>query len=145
MVVGAFGDRPADILVKGWFKGRNVFVDFTVVSPMTLEQWPLSPEKARRHLGEAEKAKVGRESDSCARLGWGHHPTAYFPWGGEGAGAAALLREVLARVSADLVGWPKISRIVEVRHGLSFTLARGVAAQLAIRCRVVEFMRNDLP
>ena len=66
-------------------------------------------------------------------MGWGHHPAAYTPWGGQGPAALALLHEATMRATADLEGWPKAQRIMELRQGLSITLAREVAGQLALR------------
>lgn len=57
------------------------------------------------------------------------------PLGGQGPAAKAFLQEVTRRATADLTGWPKIQRTVE---GLSLAPARGVAAQLALRCTVAE-------
>ena len=134
------GDRPADILLIGWDKGMDVCVDLTVTSPTALDCYPLNPEKARRHLNEAEKAKKAKQFDACDAMGWGHHPAAYSPWGGQGTAARSLLHEVLKRATADQNGWAKTQRILELRQNISVTLAREVARQLALRCRVVDTM-----
>ena len=78
-------------------------------------------------------------------MGWGHHPAAYSPWGGEGPAARALLFEVTKRATADLQGWPRTQRMLEIRQGLSLALARGVAAQLALRCPVAEACTKHNP
>ena len=137
-VQGGLKDRPADILLIGWSKGRDVCVDLTVTHPLGLDAHPVSLERAKKHLAAAESAKQTKEAASCALMGWGHHPAAYSPWGGEGPAARALLFEVTKRATADLQGWPRTQRMLEIRQGLSLALARGVAAQLALRCRLEE-------
>ena len=143
------GDRPADILLLGWDKGVDVCVDFTITSPTSLDCYPLNPENSRnsrRHLNEAEKkAKRVKQSPSCDAMGWAHHPAAYSPWGGQGAAAKGLLHELLKRATADQQGWPKVQRILELRQNLSLTLAREVAKQLAMRCRVLDSMKATGP
>ena len=42
---------------------------------------------------------------------------------------------------ADLEGWSKTQRILEVRQGLSITLARELAGQLALRCKVPDHVQ----
>lgn len=137
------GDRPADILLVAWDKGRDVAVDFTVSSPCTLDCYPLSPERARRHLSDIEAKKTALQKDMCHQMGWGHHPAGYSPWGGQGAHARSLLYEVLRRATADLVGWAKAQRLAELRQNLALTLAREVARQLSLRCRVIDAMENQ--
>ena len=139
------GDRPADILLIGWDKGTNGRVDFTTTSPLRLDPYPLSLEKAKRHLNEAEKAKRAKQLSSCHAMGWGHHPAAYSPWGGQGTAARSLLYEVLKRATADQQGWSKPQRILEMRQNISMTLAREVAKQLSLRCRVQESLEMPFP
>ena len=77
-------ERPADILLLGWDKGRDVCVDLTVRSPTTLDAFPLSVERTKRLLREAEKDKLAAAQAACAVMGWGCHPVAYSTWGGAG-------------------------------------------------------------
>ena len=51
--------------------------------------------------------------------------------------------EVLKQATADLEGWPKIRRILEIRQGVSVTLMRQIARQLALRCRVLDTLEED--
>ena len=132
------GDRPADILLLGWDKGTDVCVDLTISSPLSLDCFPLNIERAKRHLNEKEKDKKSKQLAQCEAMGWGHHPAAYSPWGGQGTAARSLLFEVLKRATADQQGWAKTQRILELRQNLSITLAREVAKQLSLRCRVLE-------
>ena len=113
-------------------------VDFTVTSPLSLDAFPLNLEKARRHLNDAEAAKRAKQLAQCQEAGWGHHPAAYSPWGGQGTAARNLLWEVLKRATADLEGWAKTQRILDLRQNMSLALVRGMARQLALRCQVLE-------
>ena len=63
------GDRPADLLLIGWDKGTDVCVDLTITSPTGLSCHPLTPEKAPRHLNDAEKAKKTKQLASCELMG----------------------------------------------------------------------------
>ena len=137
-VAASGGDRPADILLIGWDKGCDVCVDLTITSPLALDAFPLSVEKAKRHLNEAEKEKRSKQLPSCEAMGWGHHPAAYSPWGGQGTAARSLLWEVLKHATSDQQGWAKTQRILELRQNLSITLAREVARQLSLRCQVSD-------
>ena len=98
------GDRPDDLLLVGFSKGRDMSLDITIVSPTALGEYPLCPTKARRLLAQAETAKTAKEAESCARMGWCHHPAAYSTWGGQGPAASAFMAEVLHRATADLGG-----------------------------------------
>ena len=113
-------------------------VDLTITSPLALDAFPLSVEKAKRHLNEAEKEKRSKQLPSCEAMGWGHHPAAYSPWGGQGTAARSLLWEVLKHATSDQQGWAKTQRILELRQNLSITLAREVARQLSLRCQVSD-------
>jgi hypothetical protein len=63
--------RPADILLIGWDRGRDICVDFTVTNPMSAENYPLQPGVGRSHLSAAEKAKTRIEGPLCAAVQWG--------------------------------------------------------------------------
>ena len=103
------GDRPADILLLGWDKGRDVAVDITITSPTALDALPFCLHRARRHLNDAERDKRNKHLSQCEAMGWGHHPAAYSPWGGgQGTAAKSLLFEVLKRATSDQQGWPKV-------------------------------------
>jgi hypothetical protein len=130
--------RPADILLLGWDNGKDVAIDFTVSCPTALDCQPLSVAGAKTHLREKEADKVRKYRALSADVGWGFHPAAYSPWGGQGPGAATLLHEVCRRACADADGWSRQTRSREIRQALSLTLAREVAHQLDLRCRVEE-------
>ena len=75
-------ERPADILLIGWDRGRDVAVDLTFSHPLNVSCHPLSREKAKRHLTDVEHAKKTKEGAQCTAVGWGFHPAAFSPWGG---------------------------------------------------------------
>ena len=62
------GDRPADILLLGWDKGRDTAVDFTISSLCTLDQYPLSLEAGKNHLADAERSKLTRNGAACSAM-----------------------------------------------------------------------------
>ena len=130
--------RPADVLLKNWDRGSDTAVDFTIVSPLGLAAFPLHPERTKRHLNDAEKEKRAKNEPNCNAVGWQFQPAAYSPWGGQGSGAKQLMYEVLKRATADLDGWPKIQKSQHIRANLRIALARQVARQLALRCRVQD-------
>jgi len=131
-------ERPADILLTGWDKGRDVAVDFSISCPTGLSCHPLSLKKAKRHLRDVEMSKRDKEGPQCAMSGWGFHPVSLSPWGGMGPAAKSLIFDILRKASGDLTGWAKQQRIRECYQGLSLTLARGVARQLGSRCKVLD-------
>ena len=68
-------ERPADILLIGWDRGRDVAIDFTVCHPTTMCAFPLSEEKARRHLAQEEHGKTSRQGHSV----WRRHGVSTLP------------------------------------------------------------------
>ena len=85
------------------------------------------------------------EDASCSSMGWGMHPAAYSPWGGQGPAAASLLHEVTRRLVADCDTESRKQRAREARQSLSLALARSVAGQLALRSRAVESTADVSP
>jgi hypothetical protein len=136
--------RPADVLLIGWERGRDVAVDLTITHPLGLAGHPITVETAEQHCRRAEATKVANEGDLCRRLGWGFIPAAFTPWGGCGPSARALLHEVGRRATAALEGWPKQRRLQEIHQGLSLTWAREVARQLSLRNRVQDACTGDV-
>ena len=135
--------RPADILLIAWERGRDVAVDLTVTHPLGLSQHPLVVKSAARHCQRAEATKTEAEGDLCLRAGWGFAPAAFTPWGGAGPTARALLHEVGRRATSHLSGWPKQRRLREIHENLSLTLAREVVRQLSVRNRVQDACTGD--
>ena len=131
-------DRPADVLLLSWDKGRDVCIDLTVVNPFTAESYPLSLEGARRHLNAAERDKLAKHMASCQSMGWGAHPVAFSPWGGAGSAAKSLVHELLKKAMSELDSSAKGQRTSQLRQNISLALAREVARQLSLRNRVIE-------
>ena len=95
-------------------------------------------DNAKRHCNLAEARKMRTDGPPCEAKGWGFSPFAVSTWGGLGTSAKAVLFEVTKRATADLQGWPKARALSEIREGLSVTLMRGIAKQLAAKGRVEE-------
>jgi hypothetical protein len=72
--------------------------------------------------------------------GMGIPPGCLFSMGGGGQGPKCkwLIEEITKRVTADLPMAAHASRATELRQNMSLTLAREVARQLSLRCRVVD-------
>ena len=131
-------ERPADILLIGWDRGRDVAIDIKVSHPLGLSHHPLSLEKVKKHLPEAEVAKRSKEGSQCLNVGWGFHPAAMSPWGGMGPGFKSLWFEISKKLSPDLRGWPGQQALREQAAGLSLTMARATAKQLWLRCKIAD-------
>ena len=138
--VSRTGQRPADILLLSWDKGRDIAVDFTVTSPLTSDCYPLTHEGARRHLKNAEELKYSQERRtlSATSMQWGLQPAAFSPWGGMGPSARHLLFEVTKRVTSGTPLSASNSRANEIRQNISMTLAREVARQLSLVYRILD-------
>ena len=103
--------RPADIFLKGWDRGKDTAVDFTIVSPLRLEDYPLCEENSKRVLSQEESRKVTKYRAMCEQAGWSFVPAAFSIWGSVGPCARSLMNETLRRATADLDGWPKTKKI----------------------------------
>ena len=117
-------------------------VDFTITHPLANDCFPLAHDKAKRHLSQAEDQKMAKERSTLAAtsMRWGLHPAAVSPWGGGGMGPGTrhLLYEVTKRVKSDTPIQSKEYRTLEVLQMLSMALARQLALQLSLRCRILE-------
>ena len=60
--------RPADILLLGWDRGRDVCVDFTVTNSLTADNYPLQPGIGKAHMAAAERARVVKEGPLCVTV-----------------------------------------------------------------------------
>ena len=138
--VSGNGQRPADILLLNWDKGRDIAVDFTISSPLTLDALPLNIEVTKRHLAQAEEAKYAKERHTlaCSDMRWGMQPAAFSPWGGAGPSAKHLLFETIKRCSTDCHGFSAESKSREFRETISVTLARELAQQLSLRHQILD-------
>ena len=134
------GRRPADILLLSWDLGRDTAVDFTVSQPLARDCYPLSLDRAKRHLTLAEDQKYSQERQTLAAttMRWGLLPAAFSLWGGMGTGAKHLLFEVTKRAKSDTPVQSKEFRNLEILQHLSMALARQLASQLSLRCRILE-------
>ena len=111
----------------------------TVTNPISAENYPLQPGVVSSQLAAAEKAKTRVEGPLCVAVQWGFHPVALSPWGGGmGPQARWLLEETTKRITVDLPMSAHSVRVNEVKQGLSMTLAREIARQLALCCRLTD-------
>ena len=122
--------RPADILLIGWHRGRDVCVDFTICNPIAADNFPLKPGMGKQHLSLAEREKIRKEGPLCAQAAWGFHPAALSPWSCMGPAAKWLLHDTLKKITPDLTLAAHSARIQEIKQNISITLAREVARQL---------------
>ncbi|KAL5713679.1 hypothetical protein ACHQM5_015733 [Ranunculus cassubicifolius] len=125
---GRVGLRPADILVYGWDRGKNVCIDVTGVSPL------VGSEKGGfRHgiaLDMAVKKKHIKHSEVCSKNGYGFLAFGFTTFGGVGTETLELVRRIGKVLEGHTLGkgyskylWPR----------LSFCIQRGVSAQLVSR------------
>ena len=134
--------RPADLLLLGWDKGKDVAVDFVVSHPLGLSA-SISIEEAKRHLAKQETGKIQKEGELCSGVGWGFQPAALSPWGSMGRGAQSLVFEIGKRGTGHLQGWAKAKCLREMRQHISITLARRVAQSLQARNRVQDSLLDS--
>lgn len=130
---------PADILLIGWDKGRDVAVDFVITHPLAAHLQPHNLDQASRHLKRAEDEKVGGprgQGVMCKAVGWGFAPAAFSPWGAMGANACALLYELSRRATSNLFGWRRAEKVREFYENVSITIMRRVAISLQAKNRV---------
>ena len=132
--------RLADILVQGWDRGSSLAIDLTIAHPLQQKFHPLDLGKVERFLKGEEVRKITAEKDSCDAVGWIFRPAAFTPWGGCGPAARDLLFESGRRAVSDLTGATRSLRLREISQDLSLTLARQVAGQLDLRCRVQDLL-----
>ena len=106
--------RPADILLLNWDRGADIAVDFTISSPMSLDNFPLTIEGGKRHLISAEDKKIAKEHlhKTCTHMRWGLQPATFSPWGGAPAPGRSLLSTRLSN------GFPVTRSEAHPKHGL---------------------------
>ena len=132
--------RPADVLLMHWEGGRNCAVDLVISHPLQLAQYPLSADKASRHCAASERRKVQSivQHPDFVQSGWGFLPMGFGTFGNAGPSSLRLLSQILQKATADLHGWEKTKRAMEIRQSLSSTLMRQVGRQLQLKNRVQD-------
>ena len=123
-----------------WDRGSDIALDFTIANPMSLDNFPLTIEAAKRHLTQAEDRKFAKEMahKTCARMRWGLQPAAFSPWGGAGPGAKFIIHETLKRIACDKIGGASEARTREFRETVSMAIAREVARQLSLKNQILD-------
>jgi hypothetical protein len=132
--------RPADVLLMHWEGGTHAAVDLVISHPLQLAEYPLSADKASRHIASEERRKVQRvmTHPEFMQCGWVFIPMGFGTFGNGGPSSVRLLAQVVQKATADLHGWEKTKRAMEIRLGLSVTLMRQVGRQLLLKNRVQD-------
>ena len=137
--------RPADVLLMHWEGGRHAAVDFVVSHPLQLSQYPLSADKASRHAASEERKKVQRimSQEEFVESGWSFIPMGFGTFGNAGPSSIRLLSQVIQKATADLHGWEKTKRAMEIRLNISVALMRQVGRQLSLKNRVQDALDEE--
>jgi hypothetical protein len=137
--------RPADVLLMHWEGGRHAAVDFVVSHPLQLSQYPLSADKASRHVASEERKKVQRimSQEEFVESGWSFIPMGFGTFGNAGPSSIRLLSQVIQKATADLHGWEKTKRAMEIRLNISVALMRQVGRQLSLKNRVQDALDEE--
>ena len=126
--------RPADLLLRNWFQGRDTAVDITISHGWTAleEAGTVAPsrERWRKFLVKKESAKINRYQEPCRAAGWAFQPAAFGSWGGLGPEAARLVHRITKRVAGWLEGDLRASRQEEARQRVGLTFTRGILEML---------------
>ena len=138
--------RPADVLLMHWDGGRHSAVDLVVSHPLQLSQYPLSADKASRHMACEERRKVQRimAQPEFVQCGWGFIPMGFGTFGNAGPSAMRLVAQVVDKATADLHGWEKTRRAMEIRLSLWVALMRQVGRQLLLKNRVQDALDDAM-
>ena len=76
--------------------------------------------------------------EDFVRSGWGFVPMGFGTFGNAGPSTLRLLSMIIEKATADLAGWEKTKRALEIRQSLSLALMRQVGRQLLLKNRVQE-------
>ena len=137
--------RPADVLLMHWEGGKHCAVDLVISHPLQLSQHPLSADKASRHTALEERRKVQRvmAEPEFVRSRWEFLPMGLNTFGGTGPSAQRLLAQIIDKAIADLSGWEKTQRALELRRSLSLALMRQMGRQLLVKNRVQDALDGE--
>ena len=124
--------RPADLLVTGWDRGRPAAMDITVTSPLT----PVILGESCQVVGAAalvaENRKLQANSPKCQELGWACTPLAvetYGNWGEVAQGTFSRLASHLAISQSR----PKALVVADIYGRLNLHLVKSIARALLAR------------
>jgi hypothetical protein len=120
--------RPADLLLYSWDRGRDVCVDVTGSSPLTLAG--VSDFSPGRCVLEAAQRKCVKYREVCSAAGYSFLPFSFSTFGELDADAISLLGRIRT-VSLSLDTGSRVAAYIFSR--ICFAIARGVGAQLVSR------------
>ena len=137
--------RPADVLLMYWEGGRHAAVEIFISHPLQLSEYPLSADKSSRHAASEEMKKVRRivAQPEFVESGWGFIPMGFGPFGNAGPSSTRLLAQIIQKATADLHGWEKTKRAMDIRLNISVALMRQVGRQLSLKNRVQDALEED--
>ena len=128
------GLRPADLLLRHWFQGKDTAVDVTISHGWTSheEAGTVAPsrERWRKFLVQKEHIKTTRYQAACQAAGWAFQPAAFGSWGGLGPEAARLIHRITKRVAGWLEGDLRASKQEQARQQVGITLTKGILDML---------------
>ncbi|GKC34088.1 RNA-directed DNA polymerase, eukaryota, reverse transcriptase zinc-binding domain protein [Tanacetum coccineum] len=120
--------RLADMLLYSWDEGLDVCVDLTGSSPLT--QTGMVDFVPGRAVFDAAQRKHDKYMAKCAAIGYGFLPFSFSYFGKLEADAVTLLKRIRKFFMAQNIG---ARAAVHIFNRISFTIAKGVGAQIVSR------------
>jgi hypothetical protein len=138
-------NRPADVLIMRWQKGKHLAVNLAVVHPLQLASFPLTS-AADGTVARTEKAKTQHDQESCSSVGWGYCPLVLSTWGSLGFQGVDLTSQIIKDVVQPMGAWEGAKLALGMKTNLSMALLKGVVSQLAFsRLIVLPLLRLSPP
>ena len=138
--------RPADVLLPNFLGGRDVALDFTVISPLTPENLNgavVAENRAVAAVTKAEYLKHVKYDDKCNKNNWEFKAMAvstYGVWGGE---ARELFNSVIMHIM-NQVGLSKSVATSFVYNWLGIVIARENAQAILAKLPIQKVGRSDI-
>ena len=92
--------RPADVLLKGWFAGKDTALDITICHGWQGTLQSASRERWRAFLRKKEKEKHNKYDVLCQAAQWEMRAMAFGTWGGMGPEGAWVLNRLIKRAAS---------------------------------------------
>ena len=128
--VDGSGSRPADILLPGFARGQDVAVDITITHPIQVHR-AHGFGAAKLAMEGARREKYRAHQQTCSRVGVRFEPLVMDTWGGVHGGAGSIWSSIVQAASRGLRVAERAARLGALRQGLSLSVVRTVARQLA--------------
>ena len=124
--------RPADLLVTGWDRGRPAAMDITVTSPNS----PVILGELCQVVGAAALAAENRKRQTngpkCQELGWACTPLAVETYGNWGEFAQGTFSSLASHLAISL-SKPKAIVLTDLYDRLNLNLVKSIARALLAR------------